>query len=314
MTCSRLEGRLEFPMSIAISVPTGVTAKITGLEVWMQKVLDLVDDLRPGWDADKVHDVRVAMRRCRTMADALREVNPDPGWRKLKRSTKELFHSLGGLRDAQVEQDWVRKLGMPGDAVRRRLLRALGRREKGCREAASRALDRFDRRAWRKLERRLPEKARFFPLESVVFQRQALAKLNEAVALYQKARKQGSSVAWHRTRIGVKQFRYMVENFLPHRYEVWSTDMKAMQDLLGEVHDLDVLRVDLRRESAKLLPVDLTMWLEKIAAERKRRLGEFRLKTSGPNSPWIVWRAGFELGHALVVASISELRAAAYAS
>lgn len=301
-------------MSIAISLPTGVTAKITGLEIWMERVFDMADELRPDWDADNVHDIRVAMRRCRTMADALREVNPDPGWRKLKKATKKLFHSLGDLRDAQVEQEWIKKLGAPGDPVRRHLLRVLGRREKECRQTAGRALDSFDRKAWRKLARRLPEKARFFPLESVVFQRQALAKLNEAVALYQRARKHPSSVAWHRTRIGIKRFRYIVENFLPHRYEVWAADMKQMQDLLGDVHDLDVLRGDLKKESTKLAPVDVAMWLEKIAAERKRRLAEFRLKTSAPNSPWIVWRAGFQWGHALVSASSPERRAAAYAS
>lgn len=314
ITYSCLGGRLSLPMSIAISLPTGVTAKITGLEVWMERVLDVADELRPDWDADNVHDIRVAMRRCRTMADALREVNPDPGWRKLKKATKELFHSLGALRDAQVEQEWIRRLGAAGDPIRRHLLRALGRLERECRETADRALDSFDRKAWRKLARRLPEKARFFPLESVVFQRQALAKLNEAVALYQKARKNPSSVAWHRTRIGIKRFRYTVENFLPARYEVWAADMKQMQDLLGDVHDLDVLRGDVKKQAAKLAPVDVAMWLTKIAAERKRRLAELRLKISGAKSPWIVWGAGFHWGHALVTASSPEPRAAAYAS
>jgi CHAD domain-containing protein len=147
-----------------------------------------------------------------------------------------------------------------------------------------------------------------------VFQRQALARLNEAVELYQKARKSSSSVAWHRTRIGIKQFRYVVENFLPHRYEVWASDMKQMQDLLGEVHDLDVLRADIKKEVSKLPAVNVAEWYDKIAAERKTRLAQFRLKTSHKDSPWIVWRAGFQWGHALIAASIPERRAASYAS
>src|SRR5580658_968479 len=301
-------------MSIAISLPAGITAKITGLEVWMNRALEKADELRPNWDADDVHDVRVALRRCRTMADTLREVNPDPGWRKLKKASKELFHTLGDLRDTQVEQEWVEKLGSRGDPARKHMLQLLSRREKKCWQSAEQALGDFDRKLWRKLLRKLPGKARFFPLESVVFQRQALEKFNEAVALYQRARRNPSSVAWHRTRIGVKRFRYVVENFLPHRYEVWSSDMKQIQDLLGDVHDLDVLRADIRKESSTLAPANVAEWLEKISTERKRRLTEFRLKTSEKDSPWLVWRAGFQWGHALIAAVPSKTRAASYAS
>jgi CHAD domain-containing protein len=303
----------NFPMSIAISLPAGITAKITGLEVWMNEVVERADALRPDWNADDVHDVRVAIRRCRTMADTLRDVNPDPGWRKLKKNSKRLFHSLGDLRDAQVEREWIKRLAPAGDSLRGHMLRILARREKKCLAAAEDALDAFDRKAWRKQTRKLPGKARFFPLESVVFQRQALAKLNEAVALYQKARKHPSSVAWHRTRIGLKRFRYIVENFLPQRYEPWASDLKRLQDLLGDVHDLDVLRTDIRKESAKIAPAQTAEWIEKIAALRKMRLAEFRQKTSEKNSPWLAWRSGFQWGHSLIVVPGSE-RTQAYAS
>lgn len=301
-------------MSIAISLPAGVTAKITGLEVWMGEVLERADDLRPDWDPDDVHDVRVAIRRCRTMADTLRDVNPDPGWRKLKKHSKQLFHTLGDLRDTQVERDWVKKLGPAGGPVRKHMLRVLARREKKCLAAAEDALDAFDHKAWRKLLRKLPEKARFFPMESVVFQREALARLNEAVELFQKARKHPSSLAWHRTRIGIKRFRYVVENFLPQRYEPWAGDLKRMQDLLGDVHDLDVLRADTKNESEKLAPVEVAAWMEKIAAERKIRLDEFRAMTSAKNSPWLVWRSGFNWGHSLIAATVTRETEAAYAS
>lgn len=310
------QGRVSglLPMSIAISLPAGVTAKITGLEVWMNEVLDRADKLRPDWDADDVHDVRVALRRCRTMADTLRDVNPDPGWRKLKKHSKQLFHCLGDLRDTQVERDWVKKLGPSRGAVRKHMTRVLTRREKNCRAEAEDALDAFDRKAWRKLTRKLPDKARFFPLESVVFQREALAKLNGAVALYQNARKHPSSVAWHRTRIGLKRFRYVVENFLPQRYDPWAADLKRMQDLLGDVHDLDVLCADIKRESAKLAPVEIAAWMEKIAAERKLCLDEFRAMASAKNSPWLVWRSGFQWGHSLIAAAENPKQQAAYAS
>jgi CHAD domain-containing protein len=194
--------------------------------------------------------------------------------------------------------------------VRKRMLPLLSRREQKQRESAERALDRFDRKEWKKLTRKLPAKARFFPVGSVVFQRLALARLNGAVELYQQARKRRSSVAWHRLRIELKHFRYIVENFLPQRYEVWADDLKRMQDLLGAVHDLDVLRSDIRRHASKLGPGNVAQWIENIERERKAQLQEFLSKTAGAESPWLTWRAGFQWGHALVAASLAQRRTA----
>jgi len=297
-------------MAVTISLPPAISKKRAGLDVWMQRVLDKAAGIEPDWDADEVHDLRVALRRCRTMAEALSEVSAGSGWRKLKKGSRGLFHALGALRDTQVQRAWVKKLGSAGDPVRKHMLRLLSSEEKKERQLAAQALDAFDRKEWKKLTRKLPAKADFFPSGSVVFQRLALAKLNEAVELCQQARKRRSAVAWHRLRIGLKEFRYIVENFLPERYEVWAADLKVMQDQLGDVHDLDVLRGRLRKEAAKLDAAALARWIEKIAAERKARLDEFVAKASGPESPWLVWRAGFQWGHALVAASFPQRRTA----
>jgi CHAD domain-containing protein len=293
-----------------MSLPTGIAAKSIGLEVWMNRVLEIAQKVQPGWDAGDVHDLRVALRRSRTMAEALSEVNPAPGWRKLKKASAGVFHVLGDLRDIQIERSWIKKLGIPGDVAKKQLLRRLSRQEKKLRQEAEKALDKFDRKEWRRLSRKLPPKAHFFPLESVVFQRLALACLNEAVDLYQQARKRRSAVAWHRLRIGIKRFRYVVENFLPQRYEVWAQELKRMQDLLGEVHDLDVLRGEIRRQAGTLDQAVVARWMAKIGSERKLRLKEFLARTSDKNSPWIVWRAGFQWGRGSMASSFPERRTA----
>jgi CHAD domain-containing protein len=178
------------------------------------------------------------------------------------------------------------------------------------RAKAERALDAFDRKGWRKLTRKLGSKAQFFPLESVVFQRLALARLNTAADLFQRARKGRSTAAWHRLRIGVKNFRYLVENFLPQRCDAWCDDLRRMQDLLGEVHDMDVLRARVRRLSLKSEPAAVSQWNERIDAKRKASLEEFLQLSAGPSSPWLTWRAGFQWGHALVAASVPQRRTA----
>lgn len=276
----------------------------------MERVLERADQVRRGWDADDVHDLRVALRRCRTMADALSEVNPSPGLRKLKKVSRGLFHTLGALRDTQVERGWVKRIGPAGDPLRKRLLRLLSMREKKDRETAAQALDQFDRKEWKRLARKLASKAEFFPPESVVFQRLALAQLNGAVDLFQKARKGRSTVAWHRLRIGLKRFRYIVENFLPQRSDVWGSDLRRMQDQLGDVHDMDVLRMVVRREGSRFSPAVVAVWLEKIDAKRKATLKEFLAKADGPESPWLAWRAGFQCGHSLVGTSFRQKRTA----
>ena len=286
------------------------TSTDIGFELWAESILERATQAGRNWDADAVHDLRVALRRCRSMAEALDEVNPSPAWRKLKKSSRELFHALGDLRDVQVECGWIKKLAPSGDPVRRRMLTLLAVQERTNRAKAERALDAFDRKGWKKLTRKLAPKAQFFPLESVVFQRLALARLNTAADLFQKARKSRSTVAWHRLRIGVKNFRYLVENFLPQRCDAWCDDLRRMQDLLGEVHDMDVLRAKVRRLSLKSRPAVAARWNERIDAKRKACLEEFLQLSAGPSSPWLTWRAGFQWGHALVAASIPQRRTA----
>jgi CHAD domain-containing protein len=276
----------------------------------MARVVERAGQVRRGWSAGDVHDLRVALRRCRTMADALGEVHPAPGWRKLKRTSRDLFHALGALRDTQVQRIWVKKLGPAGDPVRLHMLRLLAREETAHRKSAEQALERFDRKQWKKPMRKLAAKARFVPPESVVFQRLALTRLNAAAELYRQARRRKSIVAWHRLRIGLKRFRYVAENFLPQRHAAWAADLKRAQDLLGDVHDMDVLRGRIRREASKSDPVAVARWMAKIESERTARLEQFLAEAAGANSPWPVWRSGLSVSSALVPASLPKRQGA----
>ena len=295
-------------MTLTITLPTTIPVKRVGLELWMNRVSEMADKVQDDWDADNVHDLRVALRRCRAMADAVSEVNPGPGWKKLKKVTRDLFQALGELRDTQVAKQWVRKFGTAKDPVRVRMLKVLSQQELGQKKKAEKALRQFDRKSWKKWSRKFPAKAEFFPLESVVFQRLALAQLNEAVNLYHQARKLRSGAAWHRLRIGLKGFRYILENFLPQRYAQWSKELKGMQDMLGEVHDLDVLRLQIRKQATGLSPEIVAKWIQEIEKERKIRLEEFREKTANKDSSWVVWHKGLEWGRNLKTVSPLELQ------
>lgn len=279
-----------------------------GLANWMARAAELAEKAWHGCDPDDIHDFRTAIRRCRTLAQAFSEVNPDPGWRKLRKSTRKLFRTSGELRDSQIKLEWLKKLGPASDPLRRHVTSVLERRIVEGQKSWEQALAKFDPKDWRKLSKKLAGKSEFFPNESVVYQRLALTRLNEVAVLYDFARRRRSRIAWHRLRIALKRFRYTLENFTPHRGDSWLDSLKQMQDLLGEVHDLDVLRREIWRHKTKLNPAVIERWIENMERGRKRRLDEFTAIV-GKNPPvWQVWRSGFRSVPTLQLAAPVPLR------
>jgi len=116
-----------------------------GLRAWMERVLVECDRAAVGFEADPVHDLRVALRRCRSLADGLMAMDPDSSWRDMKKAGKKLFQALGDLRDMQVMQEWIEKLGDADDPVTVKLLNHVHAREAAAKQEAFKALDQFDR-------------------------------------------------------------------------------------------------------------------------------------------------------------------------
>src|SRR5271166_1183673 len=76
----------------------------------MLRVLEECDNVSSNFSADPVHDLRVSLRRCRSMADGMMAMDPDPDWKAMKKAGKALFQRLGALRDVQIMMDWIDKL------------------------------------------------------------------------------------------------------------------------------------------------------------------------------------------------------------
>ena len=85
----------------------------TGLPSQMRRVLTLMSRTASTCDSDDVHRLRVAIRRCRSFALILEEVDPDPGWPRLRLLCRTLFRVLGTLRDGQVAERWITELTPP---------------------------------------------------------------------------------------------------------------------------------------------------------------------------------------------------------
>ena len=75
-------------------------ASNVGLGYWMRRVLAECDRAGRAFQPDPVHDLRVALRRCRSLADGLMQLDPGRDWRAMRKSGRRLFRRLGRLRDS----------------------------------------------------------------------------------------------------------------------------------------------------------------------------------------------------------------------
>ena len=278
-----------------------------GLAYWAARVLDEADKASQDFATDPVHDLRVAIRRFRSMADGFLSIDPDPAWKQMKKLGKTLFASLGDLRDTQVMIEWVEKLSAEDDPLRQILLDSLHKKEDELKLLAKEAVDKFDRKRWTALNEKLAERATRVPLEGPVFQYLALERWHDAYELHRTALRNRSSVAYHQLRIGIKRFRYTVENFLPQRHKRWSRDLRGLQDALGEVHDFDVLW-GLVKSHPEVGLAERRLWQQTISSERQKRLALYRKKMLGKRSLWHKWRAELPQGDDLAEAALEKMR------
>jgi CHAD domain-containing protein len=268
-----------------------VAQKRVGITYWLQEVLDQCDQVAGNFGADPVHHLRTALRRCRSMADGIMFFDSDSRWKKMKKAGRQLFRSLGELRDTQVMLAWIEKLAPEGDPAGKALADFLTAQEQRLKKTALAALEQFDRRQWKSWADELGERAARVPIDSPVFAHVALERWREAYELHHRALRNRSSVAFHQLRVGLKRFRYTVENFLPHLEETWGDDLKHLQGLLGEVHDFDVLWQMTISIRAFPSASSRAWWRAKLAEERRERLEAYRQKMVGRNSLWGLWRS-----------------------
>lgn len=249
----------------------------------LERVLKNVERVRDGSDRDAVHDLRVALRRCRVVATTLAGLDPDPSWKELRREARPLFRALGALRDVQILEEWVNALTALDDPLRQELVDSLRTRTSEPHASATEAVEAFDRKAWKRLARRLSGRAAIVRPGGTAAQCLALERLTEVRRLHVRAVRAETAHDWHQLRIALKRFRYVVESLLPARYAAWEASLKSIQDALGKLHDLQVLDAFVREtagaEGAKTMALRATIDAECLACiERYRREADVLLE------------------------------------
>lgn len=219
--------------------------------------------MEAGGDPGALHDFRVAVRRLRSTLRAYADALGGSMRGKDRQRLADIARATGDARDLEVHVAWADEQAARHEGGAQRSLRALGddlRRGQGrAQDAVRRVVKGFPRERWR-LARRL----RFYRVEvdidapvggvrmAAVFGRVALdlaARLEERLAKVRTVEDQDPA---HRARIAAKRLRYLVEPFareLAGAPEV-VRPLKRLQDLLGEMHDADVLLARLPAPSA----------------------------------------------------------------
>ena len=279
-------------MAHAISFPTRPPAERHGLTFWMRRALEELSELRSNPSPHAVHELRVALRRCRSIAAAIEEIDPHAEWKEMRACARKLFRSLGDLRDTHVMTDWLKRLHPEDAELKTQMLIWFASNEKSAYEKAQRRAGRFYEKRWKELSRSLGTRIRRVPADGAAAHCLGLERLEEAKELHHRAMRTESPKPWHALRIRVKRFRYTVECLLPRVHAELGESLKRVQDVLGDIHDLDVL-ARMLKEACKQTPGDTQDWEMRIESERQKHLQTYRQLSLGTASIWNSWLSAF---------------------
>ncbi len=216
-----------------------------------------IEDVQEGSaDTDPVHDARVASRRLRATIPLFADCLPSKKTKKWLKRLKKVTRALGDARDTDVQLAWLRKVyGRLPDpqckpGVSRLMLRLRQKRET-LQAPLSKAMQKLSESGV--LDQM---EAEFTPLagqaENVYMYTPALYQHSfqnisgrlDTFLSYEEIIYQPDKVAeLHQMRIAAKWLRYTMETFAPlyaEQLKPYLEAVRAVQDLLGEIHDSDV--------------------------------------------------------------------------
>lgn len=231
-------------------------------------------------DVEALHDLRVALRRLRVWLKitALMRGEDTTALEDELRRTQKI---LGPARDADIAGAFVRhgRVQKPQyERACRALAEALMRRgQRGRRAARTRLRSPKWRNASLAVERLLGEISEHASFPEELLQRVGRAAIRRAAKKVRR-RYEGlgaaSSRKLHRLRIAVRKLRYISEFFSPFLGQEARTTARAakkVQDVLGDIHDVDIV-LALLREHAESSVLGITDFLH---ARRRRLMGRF---------------------------------------
>jgi CHAD domain-containing protein len=195
---------------------------------------------------DAVHDLRTSARRLLSVLESIEAVQDCKAVRRLARRVKRILDRLSVPRDLSVEQTTLARVGGNVVAVRS-FERQLDREYHESLRQSQRALDRVKMGELRSDEKGIERRLERGGATEGAVRRDLLGAARAACdrvlrmrALIDLSRVQ----TLHRTRIALKNFRYLMEAMSPLVPGATRAALEALHGLqttLGDLHDLEVL-------------------------------------------------------------------------
>ena len=261
-------------------------------------------------DAEALHDFRVGLRRLRSCLKAYAAELGDSVPKKLARRLERLAGSTGPGRDTEVQIGWLRGRAAHLSSHHRAglswlLARLHERKRNAYEDMEDEVADEFD-----KLEKEMRARLSVYRAEIRLDTRSPRATLAEATAgiLRRQVAELESHLARvddpaaepqaHKARIRAKRVRYLLEPLvdeIPGAGPVVRR-FKALQDLLGDLHDAHVLEAELAEA------------VEEAAAERARKVMELSLAAAPDDSLLRAERRRAQEAGLIALARLNRLR------
>lgn len=201
---------------------------------------------------DAVHDLRVSIRRMNAVLAKIEQFDPTIMVHRCAAELKTLMKPLGKLRDLNVQVEWVEKTFRIIGPGLNEYLKKLWARERRLRKKIVSLTSGFTPEACAALHGEIQsltgpvDEARFLDISRRIVDElyASLAGMREAASATSNAD------ALHAMRISLKKYRYTAEILKPAMGRGSSAVLKkmhALQTVLGDIHDFDVLIARLGR-------------------------------------------------------------------